>query len=108
MLAQETFRWHYYIFDIAAINADLRIGQLSGCSVKLDRAVIEWYSRCGLGLEGAARIFPQIPEPNVEYAKTLSADRKIEPIVLVCFERAKFPESDLTAGLDVGGILNYD
>ena len=30
---QETFRWHHYVFDITAMNADLRIGQLTGCSV---------------------------------------------------------------------------
>jgi hypothetical protein len=33
----ETFRWHWYIFDVEAMNNDIRLGHLTGVSVQLRR-----------------------------------------------------------------------
>lgn len=83
----QTFRWHFYIFDIDAINHDIRLGVLSGVSVQLRRKTIEWFAENILGLiDSDARLFPQVPTIDKTYAKDLPASRINEPILLTPIE----------------------
>jgi hypothetical protein len=104
----ETFRWHYYIFDITKINADISCGALNGTPVVLPRATIEWYSNSILGVtDPESRRFPQLTPINTGYAKGLMAPRVDEAIVLAQLDSFSSTPNDLIAGLEVEGVLGY-
>lgn len=109
MTSSETFRWHYYIFDVTNINADISFGVLKGISVVLPRATIEWYSENILGVTNReARLVPQVPPINMKYAKRLVAPRINDVIVLTQIQRFSNDSNELSAGLDYPGTLSYD
>lgn len=105
----ETFRWRFLVFDIAKLNEDLRLGVLSGNSVTLPRGAIEWFSEHILGLKDPdARLIPEVPLIDRDYAKTLTTPRSDQPIVLIQLLRRSTIVSELGAGLDVPGALCYE
>jgi hypothetical protein len=109
VIRYETFRWHFHIFDIKKINENIRLGILSGDPVTLPRCTIEWFSESILGLKDLnARLIPQAPLIDRDYAKTLTAPRIDHPIVLMEISRSSVVADDLSAGLDLPGTLRYE
>ena len=105
----ETFRWHHHVFDVTKINLDIDRGILAGESVAVHRATIEWYSERVLGvLEPSARLFPQLEAVDVGYSKSLVSPRADASVVFVQLPPLPLHSSDLSAGLDVPGVLLYD
>jgi len=104
----ETFRWDYYVFDVTKINTDIARGGLIGARVVLSRSTIEWYSNHVLSAtHPEARRFPQLRAINTTYAKELTPARVDEPVILAQIERSFSAANELSAGLEVAGVLGY-
>jgi hypothetical protein len=106
MTPRETFRWHYKIFGVAKINADIARGVLKEISVTLPRRTIEWYVENMLEeTTREVRPVPRLPVIDTQYAKSLTVPRINEVIVLAKIERFLNDSNELSAGMDCPGTF---